>query len=77
MDHISQVQSDHTVTHRRVTAHQFRSTYDFGYLFKVLTCLEMPSKQEEFFDLLKYEPCRLVIVPVRCPLCPVFAELAA
>ncbi|PKU84897.1 probable CCR4-associated factor 1 homolog 7 [Dendrobium catenatum] len=31
----------------------FHSGYDFGYLLKILTCLNLPEKQEGFFDLLR------------------------
>jgi len=36
----------------------FHSSYDYGYLLKVLTCQELPRKESDFFDLLKtYFPC--------------------
>ena len=31
----------------------FQGKYDFAYLVKVLTCDQLPSKQEQFFDLLQ------------------------
>ncbi|XP_044479590.1 probable CCR4-associated factor 1 homolog 6 [Mangifera indica] len=31
----------------------FHSGYDFGYLLKVLTCLNLPDSQAEFFKLIK------------------------
>lgn len=31
----------------------FHSGYDFGYLLKILTCVNLPEKQEGFFDLLR------------------------
>ena len=30
----------------------FSSGYDFGYLLRVLTCLKLPDKEQNFFDLL-------------------------
>ena len=30
----------------------FQGKYDFGYLIKLLTCDELPSSQDQFFDLL-------------------------
>ena len=30
----------------------FQGKYDFGYLIKILTCDQLPSSQEQFFDLL-------------------------
>lgn len=36
----------------------FHSSYDFGYLLKLLTCSPLPSTEEEFFSLLQlYFPC--------------------
>jgi len=36
----------------------FHSSYDYGYLLKVLTCQELPKEESEFFELLKtYFPC--------------------
>jgi len=29
----------------------FHSGYDFGYLVKLLTCMNLPSSEEEFFDI--------------------------
>lgn len=31
----------------------FHSPYDFGYLLKILTCKDMPTDEEEFFELLR------------------------
>lgn len=30
----------------------FHSGYDFGYLLKVLSCKQLPSKEQDFFNLL-------------------------
>jgi len=36
----------------------FHSGYDFGYLIKTLTCLELPPEENQFMDLLHlYFPC--------------------
>lgn len=36
----------------------FHSSYDYGYLLKVLTCQALPKEESDFFDLLKtYFPC--------------------
>jgi len=36
----------------------FHSGYDFGYMIKVLTCDELPDREEEFFELMQiYFPC--------------------
>ncbi|SJK86519.1 CCR4-NOT transcription complex subunit 7/8 [Babesia microti strain RI] len=32
----------------------FHGCYDFAYLLKLLTCKSLPSKESEFFDLLKH-----------------------
>eukprot|EP00842_Homolaphlyctis_polyrhiza_P004702 jgi/Hompol1/5232/HPOL_004262-RA len=36
----------------------FHSSYDFGYLLKIVTCQQLPAEESEFFELLKlYFPC--------------------
>jgi len=36
----------------------FHSSYDYGYLLKVLTCQDLPKDESEFFEFLKtYFPC--------------------
>ena len=30
----------------------FSSGYDFGYLLRVLTCVKLPDKEQQFFELL-------------------------
>lgn len=36
----------------------FHSSYDYGYLLKVLTCQALPKEEDEFFELLHlYFPC--------------------
>jgi CCR4-NOT transcription complex subunit 7/8 len=31
----------------------FHSGYDFGYLLRLLTCVDMPSNERDFFDVLR------------------------
>ena len=31
----------------------FHSGYDFGYLLKILTCMDLPAEEADFFDLLR------------------------
>lgn len=41
-----------------ITWISFHSSYDYGYLLKVLTCQALPKEESEFFELLKtYFPC--------------------
>lgn len=52
MDHICQVCVS-AIWHTSMTACAFPfSGYDFGYLLRVLTCLKLPDKEQNFFDLL-------------------------
>lgn len=42
----------------RVKWVSFHSGYDFGYMLKLLTTIEMPSTEKEFFEILNiYFPC--------------------
>lgn len=60
MDHFRQVGRIHLITDMhtlslsRTHAHgtHVHSGYDFGYLMRVLTCLKMPDKEQNFFELL-------------------------
>lgn len=60
MDHLRQVGRIHLITdiqlHTLSLAHthgtHVHSGYDFGYLMRVLTCLKMPDKEQNFFELL-------------------------
>ena len=36
----------------------FHSGYDFGYLIKTLTCIELPAEENQFMELLyQFFPC--------------------
>eukprot|EP00184_Porphyridium_aerugineum_P004369 CAMPEP_0184700290 /NCGR_PEP_ID=MMETSP0313-20130426/11589_1 /TAXON_ID=2792 /ORGANISM="Porphyridium aerugineum, Strain SAG 1380-2" /LENGTH=358 /DNA_ID=CAMNT_0027159879 /DNA_START=366 /DNA_END=1439 /DNA_ORIENTATION=+ len=41
------------VLNENVTWISFHSSYDFGYLLKVLTCSNLPQSEAEFFELMK------------------------
>jgi hypothetical protein len=38
----------------------FHSSYDFGYMLKVLTCQPLPATETEFFEMLKVN-CRFCL----------------
>ena len=42
----------HTLPHALCHSHLSYSGYDFGYLIRVLTCLKLPDKEQNFFELL-------------------------
>eukprot|EP00957_Ditylum_brightwellii_P152758 11627898-Ditylum_brightwellii.AAC.1 len=41
------------VLNEAITWITFHSSYDFGYLIKILTCENLPEEQDEFFEYME------------------------